>query len=71
MRSVIIDCLNMTLPDSYDRVLFENKSNVVYKHIVEQAIMEAAWVLKEVNIKYYNRRAVFLFRFLNKFVIYS
>jgi len=44
VRSTIIDCLNSVLPESYDRDIFAAKSNKVYQHIVDQAIMGYAWV---------------------------
>jgi len=44
VHSVVIDCLNNVLPSSYDRDLFEAKSNCVYQHIVDQALMGYAWV---------------------------
>ena len=44
VRSAIIDCLNSALPESYDRDIFAAKSNRVYQHIVDQAIMGYAWV---------------------------
>ena len=44
VRSAIINCLNNALPESYDRHIFTAKSNLVYQHIVDQAIMGYAWV---------------------------
>jgi type I restriction enzyme, R subunit len=44
VRSTIINCLNDALPDSYDRDVFASKSNRVYQHIVDQAMMGYAWV---------------------------
>jgi type I restriction enzyme R subunit len=44
VRSAIINCLNEALPESYDRDIFAAKSNRVYQHIVDQAIMGYAWV---------------------------
>jgi len=44
VRSAIINCLNDVLPDSYDRDIFAAKSNRVYQHIVDQALMGYAWV---------------------------
>jgi len=44
VRSAIINCLNDVLPESYDRDIFAAKSNRVYQHIVDQAIMGYAWV---------------------------
>lgn len=44
VRAAIVDCLNDALPDSYDRDTFAAKSNRVYQHIVDQALMGYAWV---------------------------
>ena len=44
VRSVIINLLNEALPESYDRDVFAAKSERVYQHIVDQAIMGYAWV---------------------------
>ncbi|MDR2578055.1 MAG: type I restriction endonuclease subunit R [Chitinispirillales bacterium] len=44
VRSTICDCLNTSLPDCYDRDIFAVKSNIVYEHIVDQAMMGYAWV---------------------------
>jgi len=44
VRSTIINCLNGALPESYDRDIFAAKSNRVYQHIVDQAMMGHAWV---------------------------
>jgi len=44
VRSAIVKCLNISLPDSYDRDVFTLKSNMVYQHIVDQATMGYAWV---------------------------
>jgi type I restriction enzyme R subunit len=44
VRSAIINCLNNALPESYDRDIFAAKSNLIYQHIVDQAIMGYAWV---------------------------
>ncbi|MCL2058373.1 MAG: type I restriction endonuclease subunit R [Oscillospiraceae bacterium] len=44
VRSAIINCLNDALPESYDRDIFAAKSNRVYQHIVDQALMGYAWV---------------------------
>jgi hypothetical protein len=43
VRSVIRECLDATLPDSYDREIFATKSTRVYQHIVDQAVMGLAW----------------------------
>jgi len=44
VRSAIVNCLNDSLPDSYDRNVFTVKSNKIYQHIVDQATMGYAWV---------------------------
>ena len=44
VRSAIVNCLNNSLPDSYDRDIFTTKSTIVYEHIVDQAMMGYAWV---------------------------
>ena len=44
VRSAIISCLNDALPESYDRDIFAAKSNRIYQHIVDQAMMGYAWV---------------------------
>ena len=44
VRSAIVNCLNNALPDCYDRDVFAAKSNRVYQHIVDQAMMGYAWV---------------------------
>jgi type I restriction enzyme R subunit len=44
VRSAIINCLNDALPESYDRDVFAAKSNRIYQHIVDQAMMGHAWV---------------------------
>jgi len=44
VRSAIVKCLNVSLPDSYDRDVFTYKSNMVYQHIVDQAMTGYAWV---------------------------
>jgi len=44
VRSAIISCLNDALPESYDRDIFAAKSDRVYQHIVDQAMMGYAWV---------------------------
>lgn len=43
VRSAIINCLDAALPDSYDRDVFAAKSDRVYQHIVDQAMMGYAW----------------------------
>jgi type I restriction enzyme R subunit len=45
VRAAIVDILNSTLPDSYDREIFTDKSNRIYQHIVDQAIMGFAWTV--------------------------
>jgi len=42
--TAIINCLNDALPESYDRDIFAAKSNRVYQHIVDKALMGYAWV---------------------------
>jgi len=44
VRSAIVNCLNDSLPDSYERNIFTVKSNMIYQHIVDQATMGYAWV---------------------------
>jgi type I restriction enzyme R subunit len=44
VKSEIIECLHRTLPESYCREIFTLKSNVVFEHIVDQAIMGYEWV---------------------------
>ena len=44
VKAEIIECLNGTLPDSYDPEIFEQKSNTVFEHIIDQANMGYAWV---------------------------
>ncbi|MCL2129068.1 MAG: type I restriction endonuclease subunit R [Treponema sp.] len=44
VRSAIINCLDNALPPSYDRDIFAAKSNLVYQHIVDQAVTGYAWV---------------------------
>ncbi len=44
VKAEIIDSLNRYLPGSYDREIFTVKSNVVFEHIVDQAIMGYNWV---------------------------
>lgn len=43
VKSEIINVLNEFLPESYERDIFTQKSNVVYEHIVDQAIMGFSW----------------------------
>jgi len=44
VRSAIVNSLNKSLPDCYDRDIFTFKSDKVYQHIVDQALMGYAWV---------------------------
>ncbi len=44
VRDVIIATLNQTLPDSYDREIFSYKRDIVFNHIVDQAVTGLAWV---------------------------
>lgn len=44
VRSEITTTLDKFLPDSYSREVFTLKSNVVYEHIVDQALMGLNWV---------------------------
>jgi type I restriction enzyme R subunit len=44
VRVAIVNCLNAALPDCYDRDVFAVKTNVIYQHIIDQAIMGYAWV---------------------------
>jgi type I restriction enzyme R subunit len=44
VRSAIINCLNDALPESYNRDIFAAKSDKIYRHIVDQAVMGYAWV---------------------------
>lgn len=44
VKAEIIESLNRHLPDSYDREIFTVKSNVVFEHIVDQALMGYNWV---------------------------
>jgi type I restriction enzyme R subunit len=44
VKSTIIDILNDNLPECYDREIFTLKSNIVFDHIVDQAMMGYAWV---------------------------
>ncbi|MDR2590843.1 MAG: type I restriction endonuclease subunit R [Oscillospiraceae bacterium] len=43
VRSVIVDCLNLFLPNSYNREVFAVKSDSLFQHIVDQATMGYAW----------------------------
>jgi len=45
VRAAIMNCLNSELPESYDREVFAEKSNIVYQHIVDQAVMGLAWAM--------------------------
>ena len=44
VKGEIITVLNSYLPDSYGRDIFTQKSNVVYEHIVDQAITGFGWM---------------------------
>lgn len=44
VRSKIISVLNEYLPDSYDRTIFQTKSDIIFEHIVEQATMGYNWL---------------------------
>ena len=43
VREKIISVLNEYLPDSYDRIIFQTKSDIIFEHIVEQATMGYNW----------------------------
>jgi type I restriction enzyme R subunit len=44
VRAAIRECLDAALPESYDRNIFEDKSNRVHQHIVDQAITGYLWI---------------------------
>jgi type I restriction enzyme R subunit len=44
VKSEIITVLNSFLPDSYGRDVFTQKSNIVYEHIIDQAITGFGWL---------------------------
>ena len=44
VRNEIMTVLNSYLPESYDREVFSNKINVIFTHIVDQAMMGFNWV---------------------------
>lgn len=44
VRTKIISVLNEYLPDSYDRIIFQTKSDIIFEHIVEQATMGYNWL---------------------------
>ncbi|MEK5257590.1 type I restriction endonuclease subunit R [Paenibacillus sp. FSL F4-0125] len=44
VKSEIIRVLNSFLPDSYERDVFTLKSNIVYEHIIDQAITGFGWM---------------------------
>jgi len=44
VKSEIITVLNSYLPDSYGRDVFTQKSNIIYEHIVDQAITGFGWM---------------------------
>ncbi len=44
VKAEIIESLNRHLPGSYDREIFTLKSNIIFEHIVDQAMMGYSWV---------------------------
>ena len=44
VKSEIISVLNSFLPDSYGRDVFTKRSNIVYEHIIDQAITGFGWI---------------------------
>lgn len=44
VRSEIINVLNTYLPECYDREIFSSKTNLIFTHIVDQAMMGFNWV---------------------------
>ena len=44
VKAEIIECLNGALPDSYDPEIFEQKSSIVFEHIIDKANTGYAWV---------------------------
>ena len=44
VRSAIRNCLHDSLLESYDRDIFAAKSDRIYQHIVDRAMMGYAWV---------------------------
>lgn len=44
VRSKINSVLNEYLPKSYDRIIFQAKSDIIFQHIVEQATMGYNWI---------------------------
>lgn len=44
VKSHIKFVLNKYLPDSYDKIIFQTKSNIIFEHIVEQANMGYNWI---------------------------
>ncbi|WP_379156093.1 type I restriction endonuclease subunit R [Paenibacillus sp. sgz5001063] len=44
VKSEIIRVLNSFLPDSYERDVFTLKSNIIYEHIIDQAITGFGWM---------------------------
>ncbi len=44
VKSEIVTVLNAFLPDCYDREIFSQKSNIIFNHIVDQAITGYNWV---------------------------
>jgi type I restriction enzyme R subunit len=45
VKSEIQQILHNTLPDCYDHILFSQKRDVVFEHIVDQAMMGYTWWL--------------------------
>ena len=45
VKKEIMAILNEYLPESYDREIFVNKTDVVFNHIVDQAMMGMNWVV--------------------------
>jgi len=43
VKTEIINILNSFLPETYERDIFTQKSNVVYEHILDQAIKGFSW----------------------------
>ncbi|AWK51619.1 deoxyribonuclease [Clostridium beijerinckii] len=43
VKHEIINVLNTFLPETYGRDIFTQKSNIVYEHIIDQAIMGFSW----------------------------
>lgn len=43
VKHEIINVLNTFLPETYGRDIFTQKSNIIYEHIIDQAIMGFSW----------------------------